>query len=758
MVFFTQENRFISITTPLAQDELLLASFEGNESISGLFEYEVDVLSTNPAIDPHDLIGEQVTLHIHNEQQRTFNGYVSQFTFGIVKSNGLRAYRLTVVPWLWFLSKTHNQRIFQNKNAQEILTQIFSQHGFNDYIINAKGGTRPREYCIQYGETDLHFISRLLEEEGIAYYFKQTPNTHILMIVDQKTAYEHCPEADVIYSPGNQATRQLNDWQHGYHFGTGVWAINDYNFKEPSKKLLVQTPTRAPFKGSERHEHYQYPGLHNHATGQETVAHRADAEEVYNNLAHGQGDCVSFHAGGLFNLQQHENSHENGTYLITRIHHSAHDNSYYINSGSDSDTGSDYHNRFDCIPEHITYRPPQTHTRPTMKGPQTAIATGPAGDEIHVDEHGRIKAQFHWDREGNNDENSSCYLRVAQTWAGNKWGASFTPRIGHEVIVDFLDGDPDRPLVTGSVYNGTNTPPYTVKTQSGIKTRSTKGGTADHYNELRFEDNKGTEQIYLHAEKDMDIEIEHNQTLTVDNDRTKTIKHDEHSSIGNDRHKQISHNQSETIGNNKTIEVGVDHTESIGKHMTLTLGGNLEENVQGHYNAQVTQQHTLQADSIDLNAYKQIRFTTGAASLTMNSNGEITLTGRNIYIAGQGKVAVRGGKVRIEEGAGLPNGDVELPQGKPALRSLQWQLHSGLDGQLQGNVPYQIVGDGKVVAEGQTDATGQTQRYSEDGFYKPVEIWFGESGWTVQVEPEEISTPAPLDDQIYDSDDDAMEV
>lgn len=643
MNLFTQENRFISIVTPLPKDELLLTSLVGSEHISALFEFDVVVLSANQAVDPHDLIGEQVTIKIHNDMQRTFNGYVSKFSFGEVQTDGLREYRLTVVPWLWFLSKTHNQRIFQNKNIKDIISKVFSDLGFNDYRFNVKGGGSPREYCIQYGESDFQFVSRLLEEEGIAYYFKQEDDKHTLMMVDQKSAFDMCAEGEVIYSIGTQLSSQINHWQHRYDFDTGVWAINDYNFKEPSKKLFIETPTSAKFKKSASFKHYEYPGLHDFSAGKEIVDLRADAEELFSDVVEGKGDCSSFYAGGMFNLIKHESKSEDGGYLLTRVDHTAFDNSYY----GGSDVGSGYNNSFICIPEDVHFRPQRLHVRPVMRGPQSAMVTGPAGEEIHVDEFGRIKVQFIWDREGKNDENSSCYLRIVQSWAGNKWGASFVPRIGHEVIVDFLDGDPDRPLVTGSVYNGANKPPYSAKTQSGIKTRSTKGGTADNYNELRFEDKKGSEQLFIHAEKDMDVEVENNESLTVDNDRTKTIKHDENSSIGNDRNKKVANNQSESIGNNKSIDVAVDHTESVGKNMTITVGGNLLESVDGKYSENVTKEYALRADSITLTANKEIVFKTGSAKIVMKSNGDITLSGNNINIKGSGNVVIKGSNTSV---------------------------------------------------------------------------------------------------------------
>ena len=280
-----------------------------------------------------------------------------------------------------------------------------------------------------------------------------------------------------------------------------------------------------------------------------------------------------------------------------------------------------------------------------MKGPQSALVTGPAGEEIYIDEFGRIKVQFIWDREGKKDETSSCFLRVMQSWAGNQWGASFIPRIGHEVIVSFLDGDPDRPIVTGTVYNGANKPVYSSKTQSGIKTRSTKGGSPANYNELRFEDLKGSEQIYIHAEKNMDTMVENDESLSIDHDRTKNIKHDENSTIGNDRNKKVQNNQSESIGKNKTIDVGEDHNESVHKNMTIRVDKDLMESVGGSYSEKVTDSYGLQAKTITMQASDKIVIQTGAAKIVMSSSGEITMSGSNISIKGSGTVMLKGSKV-----------------------------------------------------------------------------------------------------------------
>ncbi|PKM46535.1 MAG: type VI secretion system tip protein VgrG [Gammaproteobacteria bacterium HGW-Gammaproteobacteria-1] len=653
---YTQDSRLISIDTKLGKDELLLTSFEGAEHVSNLFEYRLAAISTNHDIKPEDIIGEEVTVTINTKNKVSFHGFINTFSYGEMQAHNMREYRFTMVPWLWFLSRTENRRIFQNKNTKDIVSQIFSDLGFKDFEFKAQGGV-PREYCVQYGESDLHFVSRLLEEEGIAYYFKQEAKKHTLVLVDQKNAYEMCIDTNLTYSRGSTPDNQITRWSHNYEFRKGVWTLNDYNFKEPAKSQLAEAKTTSKFSNVANYQHYEYPAVYDFPSNRELVNIRMDAEEVPMNSIAGASTCSTFYAGGMFKLDKHEAKEERGTYLLISVTHSASDSSYYTGEGG----SAHYRNTFTCIPSSVHFRPLPVHKRPVMRGPQSAMVTGPAGEEIYIDEFGRIKVQFIWDREGQKDENSSCFLRVMQSWAGNQWGTSFIPRIGHEVIVSFLDGDPDRPIVTGTVYNGANKPVYSSKTQSGIKTRSTKNGTAANFNELRFEDKKGSEQVYLHAEKNLDTMVENDETLTVDHDRTKLIKHDENSTINHDRNKTVDNNQTETIGKNKTITVGDNHKESIGKNktldvadnhdesigknMTISVGKNLTESVEGMYTETVTKDYSLKAKTITMEADTTVTIKTGAAKIVMKSNGDITMSGNNINIKGSGNVIIKGSKV-----------------------------------------------------------------------------------------------------------------
>ncbi|MFT6389714.1 MAG: type VI secretion system secreted protein VgrG [Cellvibrionaceae bacterium] len=638
----TQDHRSISITDfSLGKDTFLLTAIDGSEYISDIFDFQIEVLSEDLDISPEKIIGKTATVTLKSEKaDRKINGYINAFAFGEIQHNNLRQYKMTMVPWLWFLSKTNDHRIFQEKTTKAIVTQVFNDLGFSDFVFKAAGGSS-REYCVQHNESDLNFISRLLEEDGIAYYFVHEEGKHVLFLVDQKNAYEECLETDLEYSKGNQPNTQISSWEHFYEFKKGQWTLNDYNFKEPLKDLKANANTISKFANNNKFEHYEYPGLYDSGLGDTLVKVRLEAEEARRDMVKGMSDCASFYAGGKFTLAKHTTTNEKGNYIIIGIHHSASDASYF--SGEEGQ--ATYSNNFVCIPADVHFRPNPIHKKPVMRGPQSALVVGPKGEEIYIDEHGRIKVQFIWDREGKTDENSSCFVRVVQSWAGNQWGTSFIPRMGQEVIVNFLDGDPDRPLVTGAVYNGKNKPTYPSKTQSGIKTRSTKGGTPQNYNELRFEDKKGSEQIYVHAEKDLDTQVENNETLTVDNDRTKIVKHDENSTIENDRNKTVNNNQTESIKQNKTIDVGNDHREAITGNMTIHVDKDLKESVTGQYLEDVTKHYGLHAKTITMDADDKIIIKTGAAQIVMESNGDITISGKTINIKGSSNVVIKGSKV-----------------------------------------------------------------------------------------------------------------
>jgi len=522
---YTQANRLLAIGSPLGKDKLLLSSVSGGEYLSGLFEYELELLSEDHAIDAKKLVGHPVTVGIQDKSARFINGYVIRMAKGDIHTTGkdkdLRHYKVTIVPWLWFLSRRVNCRIFQNKSADKIIQDIFNDHKVIAKFQNKlKDSYKTREYCVQFNESDLDFVSRLMAEEGIAYFFQHDNGKHEMILVDQKNAYQDCKEAKPAFARGKVKDTHVFEWDHRFEYITGKWSLMDYNFEKPTTSLMANEPTIVDLPNIKDYEHYEYPGFYDvPGDGKKTAKTRMTAAEVPHDVIKGASNCSSFYAGGTFSLTKHTIKSENAKYLITAMYIRAKDDSYLVDKGS----APHYSNTFQCIPATVHFRPPVTKIKPVMRGPQTAIVVGNSGEEIHIDQYSRIKVQFYWDREGKHDANSTCYIRVAQSFAGNKWGSQFIPRIGQEVIVNFLDGDPDRPIVTGAVYNADNMPPYPTKTQSGIKTHSTTKGGTSNFNELRFEDKKGSEEIFIQAEKDFkrlvkndeEGKIEANHTLKI---------------------------------------------------------------------------------------------------------------------------------------------------------------------------------------------------------------------------------------------------
>ena len=680
---FTQDNRPLSITDfSLGKDTFLATSLTGTEEISGLYEFEITALSENHQIEPDKIVGKTCTVSSSKVAERHFHGYIRSFSFGEIQEHNLREYRMVMVPWLWFLTRTNNHRIFQQKNVKQIVSTIFSDLGFSDFEFRASGG-KTREYCVQHNESDFVFVSRLLEEEGISYFFEQSKNSHKLIIVDDKSPFSAVGEASVAYSKGASDEARISEWVQTNQYRKGVWTLNDYNFKEPKKSLLATATTTSKFDSVGKFEHYEYADMYDYGYGADLAKARIIAEETDINVSEGISSCATFFAGGTFELAKHDTASQKGNYTLASVTHHITENTYLHKEEGESE----YINRFACVPIDVFVRPKKQHHKPFMRGPQSALVTGPAGEEIHVDELGRIKVQFYWDREGNKDDASSCYIRVMQSWAGNGWGASFIPRIGHEVIVEFIDGDPDRPIITGTVYNGVNAPPFDSKTQSGIRTRSTKGGAKANFNELRFDDKKDAEQIYIHAEKNLDTRVENDETLTVDHDRIKQVKNDESYTIGNDRTKNISGNQVENIGKDKTttvgqghqeniekdqsvmvgdnrkltvgsnleetinqsitISIGKDHTESINGGMSLQIGKDAKESVGGKQTIEVVDQSSLSAKKVLVQAKDEIVFQAGSAKVQLKSNGDINITGGKINVNGSGNVKVKGSKTSI---------------------------------------------------------------------------------------------------------------
>jgi type VI secretion system secreted protein VgrG len=527
-IILNQENRLMTLKTPLGQDVLVPTFFNGIEAFSTLFEFKISAVSTNENITADQLLGKSVTLSVTRpgSEPREFNGIVASFSASYAVVRGTRAYELILRPEAWLLTRTSDCRIFQNKSIIQITDTIFSENGITNYKKKAITGSHPsREYCVQHRETDFDFLYRIWAEEGVYFYFDHKNNQHSLILSDSCNGYCECLDKDVVHAPTVQSeVIAVKKWANDYNYVSGKYTLDDYNFEQPSTDLTSTTNTTLTNSNFKKWELYDYPGDYTQKSdGQNLSRDRIENVEAGYAIVRGEASYRGFMPGGKIKMTKHEvKAEENKTYVISYVEHSVIDESRI---GNFSAIPSSYSNNFKALPDTTVFRPPPVSRRPLIAGPQTAKVVGPSGEEIYCDKYGRIKVQFHWDREGKNNENSSCWIRVSQIFAGPNWGSIFTPRIGMEVVVAFLNGDPDQPLVVGCVYNQDNMPPYALpdqKTQSGIKTRSTSKGSASTYNEMRIEDQKDNELFYFRAQKDFKREIMHDDTLIVTNGNKST--------------------------------------------------------------------------------------------------------------------------------------------------------------------------------------------------------------------------------------------
>ncbi|HLI78135.1 MAG TPA: type VI secretion system tip protein TssI/VgrG, partial [Acidobacteriaceae bacterium] len=578
---FTQATQEIAVETSLGEDALLLRSFQGDEAISRLFHFELELASENPSLSFDDIVGQKITvrLSLADGSNRFWNGWVSRFVQSQRDSKAV-VYRATMVPWLWFLGQTTDCRIFQSKSVPDIVKQIFGEYGYSDFAFRTTGDFPKRDYCVQYRESDLNFVARLLEEEGILYFFQHEEKKHTLVLANDSSALKPCPgqkEARYDEVSGRwQDEDVVSQWMQEREVRPGVYSTTDYNFETPATSLLSSA------KGKSKWETYDFPGEYEkRADGERVARMRLEEQQASMSVARGRSDCRAFSAGFTFTLNNHFREDVNGAYLLTAVHHESQHNTGYSSGGSFSNHPV-YANTFDCVPVATPFRPPRQTRVPTVMGCQTAVVVGPAGEEIFTDKYGRVKVQFHWDREGKRNENSSCWIRVSYPTAGKAWGGVQIPRIGQEVLVDFLEGDPDRPIITGRIYNAGQMPPYDLPGKgmvSGFKSNSTKGGGG--YNELAFDDTKGNELIRVHGQYDMDTTIEHDERRHVINDRTKTVDANESTTIGVNRTEKVGANEQITIGANRTEKVGSNESITVAMTRTRNVGVNEMINIGG---------------------------------------------------------------------------------------------------------------------------------------------------------------------------------
>ncbi|WP_169920150.1 type VI secretion system Vgr family protein [Tamilnaduibacter salinus] len=635
----------------LPDDHFAVVGFSVHEGLSELFEGVVELASTDAAVAAGDVLEQPIELCVYQDGacQRRMVGVVAEFARG---ESGHRRTRYEVLmrPALWRLGLMHNSRIFQQQTPQTILQTLLDERGVVDTAFNLKQTPVEREYSVQHRESDLAFIKRLCAEQGWHWRFDGESSRQPLVIADHHNDAPRLDPVEHNARAGGQS-RQPVVFEFAYRERVGVAsvALKDYTFKNPAYALLHEHEGTHLDHQRTDYQHYDYPGrFKDDDQGSAFTQSRLEALRNDTRQAKGASNRADFTAGAKVDLTDHPDETLNRDWLLVHVTHTGQQPQALEEEGGDQPTT--YHNAFTAVPGDTPWRPTPPH-RPLMDGPQMAIVTGPKGEEIHCDEHGRVKVRFPWDRYSQNDEHSSAWLRVSQGWAGGQYGFFTLPRIGNEVIVSFLDGDPDQPIITGRTHHATNTPPETLpkhKTRTTLKTQTHKG---EGHNELRFEDEADQQQIYLHAQKDLD--------LLTENDRTEVIKNNQHLTVHKDRVDHIQGNDDRTVDGESRVAIGGDASQTIGgsihqKTGTATLS---EAGTEVHHKA---------GQKVVLDAGTELTIAAGGSFLKLDASG-VTMMGPQIKLNSGG--APGSGSGTSPKSPGTP-GAVTAQGGKVAPEAL----------------------------------------------------------------------------------------
>lgn len=645
---FSDQSHFIFTTASYGPEDLRVVAFDGYEGLSTLFQLRLTLVTDHDDLLAQDLVGKPATLEIrmhpsdegsghadNPDVARYFNGIISRLEHLSSDETGSADsyYQVEVAPLVWKLQLNQNSRIFQNKSVQEIVEEILKDAGLTteNYRFALGATYSKREYCVQHRESDWRVISRLLEDEGIFYFIEHNEKSHVLVMGD--TPEVHVPIIGEASLPFRSISGLVND-EHIYRFSkaqqyrTGKVSLSDYDFRQPGKPISGDSSAKVHTELEHYDYHAQFRMEDGKTSGEEKKFSqvRLDEFQTRQTVARGSAVCHRLIAGSTFDLIEHPSDDANGTYLITHLDF----------SGSQPQAGQEgqvaegegrkelFSCGFECIPSKTPFRPPRVTPRPLVHGCQTAIVVGPSGEEIYTDEYGRIKVHFHWDRVADYDENASCWIRVSQGFAGGQYGSIFLPRVGQEVIISFVNGDPDQPIVSGRVYNADHMPPYTLpdeKTKSTIRTNSSTGGGGA--NELMFEDKAGSEQIFLHAQKDM-----HTRVL---NDGVVSIGNDSHVAIGNDYQEEVKNNRSRAVTGEEAIE--------IGGARSLVVKGDVAEDFKGSENKEVGMKyHVKSGMEIVLESGMKLVLK-GAGGFIMIDPGGVTIQGTMVKINSGGSAS-----------------------------------------------------------------------------------------------------------------------
>jgi type VI secretion system secreted protein VgrG len=628
----------ITLSSPLPDDVLRFESMSATAGLSMLGEMQLGLLSPKADLKPEALLGKTVLVKVALPEggTRHFHGHVTRF--GLGASRGLyHGWQATVRPWLWFLTRTSDCRIFQEQTVPDIVKKVLQDHAIADFEFKLFRSYKPWVYCVQYRESDFNFIARLLEHEGIYWYFEHSDGAHKLILVDSASAHDPvpAPEALPYYENGGQRASALpiiSNWSFSQEVRTGKVVLTSYDFERPSTSLQVENAKARSHELAD-YELFDFQGDYvQSADGSQWAEDRIDELQARFQLLHGSSDAYNLAVGHTVSMLNHPRDDQNAKYLITGLSVHAHV------EGDQSGAGAGgFHCDFSAIPAEQQFRPSRRTPKPFVQGPQTALVVGPGGEEIFTDKYGRVKVQFHWDRYGKHDENSSCWVRVSHPWAGKGWGSISVPRIGQEVIVEFLEGDPDQPIITGRVYNGDSMPPFGLPggaVVSGIKSNTHKG---KGYNELTMDDTAGKEKITIHGQYDMNTTVEHDQTNTVNNDFTETIKNNAKISIvqGTYSHDVQANTAKYHVQGALTETYDATQTTKVKQAIAIS-------STSGPISISSDSQHVY------INAGTNIQLHVGSSMIWMDSGGQINIQGVNVALNGSSSVVIKGGIVHSE--------------------------------------------------------------------------------------------------------------
>jgi type VI secretion system secreted protein VgrG len=646
---YTQDDRILKLTTPLGDNALVLTSIAGREAVSELFHFTLEAIwQDSKPLDFKNILGQTITIELVPDESfgapRYINGMVCSIAQGAWdREKDITFYTLQVVPQHWLLTRNTQIRIFQQMSTTDIIQKVIADLGLPSPTLKTQGSYPPREYCVQYRETDFAFISRLMEQDGIFYFFQHSQSSHTLVLADQKSSFEDLPGgADVEFEEvmsGPREDLRIFEWTKAQTIRSGNFTLRDWNFLKPTLGLESTTKSVVLPVVKPKLEVYEYEGKYQEPDeGDGVVKVRMQEEDTPGLVVHGKSWHWGFLPAYKFNLKLH--FADKGKFVLTSVQTSCQQP-----LGTESDD-AEYQNAFTAIPEDVVYRPARATPVPKVKGVQTAIVVGPSGEEIYTDKYGRIKVQFHWDREGQYNENSSCWVRVATSWAGKQWGAIYTPRIGQEVLVEFVDGNVDRPLVTGSVYNAEQMPPWTLpdnKNYSGIRSRSTKQADNDSLNEIRLDDTKGSEMFFLQAQKDMN--------LLVKNDRVEQIKNDSHLTVAQNDYTNINADQHITVKGTRSTEIKTDDN--------LTVDGKAATHITGSYSLKVDSNVAEKFAMNHAEETGQALYLKAGMNVVIEAGVELTLkAGSNFIDIGPAGIAITGSPLVLINSGGASGAGV----------------------------------------------------------------------------------------------------